>query len=155
MLQEAHLTKNQRMWLCARLFCETDIEAAEAVGVADSTQKWWLSDPLFRELAELVKVLPVEVALGAIQYLAPKAVIKLERLLDDENPFVRSQAIKLVFNATKILEREAPAQQVFVQMFHGDSRPGANLPTVLVSGGSPQLAESVEGVEVGERDGEG
>lgn len=155
MLQEAHLTKSQRMWICARLFCESDSEATRAVGLGQATAPRWLEDPQFRELVEAVKTLPVEVSLAAIQYLAPKAVVKLEGLLDDENPFVRTQAIKLVFNATKILEGNAPTQQVLVQMFHGDSRPGGDIHPVLVSGGSPQLAEAVEGVEVGTGDWEG
>ena len=158
LIERARLTKAMRMWLCARLFCETDVEAARFVGIAENTCRQWKQREDFRAICDMTEMLPIEVTLSAIQYLAPKIVVVLDQLLEDANPSIRAQAVKLGAGLLGLEKKEAPRPPVaiiFQAREDAGLRPEQDIHALVVSGKSTQLIEADKGMQVGSRDGEG
>jgi len=141
-----------RMFLCARLFCERDIDAAQAVGVSTQRVCDWKKSPEFQQIYDLSETLPIEVSIAAIQYLAPKIVVKLDQLLDSDSESIQLQAIKVAGAWLNLERREAPKQQVaiiFEAREDAGIRPEQNIRSVVVSIDSAQLPEADQGSEMG------
>lgn len=73
----------------------TNAEGARAADISLATLKRWRQDPAFREELRRMRQETADLAHAEINGLALKSTSVLAELLDDPNPRVRTQAVRL------------------------------------------------------------
>ena len=93
---DAHLTPKQHKTMVALLAHPTVAEAAEAVGVGESTVRRWLKDPAFERAYRAERSRALEGAIASLQAASSRAVEALERNLDCGVPSVEVRAAQAI-----------------------------------------------------------
>ncbi|MDE2838173.1 MAG: hypothetical protein OXL97_11805 [Chloroflexota bacterium] len=90
-----NLTDRQVVALPHIAAAATNAEGARAADVSLATLKRWRQDPAFREELRRMKQETADLALAELHGLALKSTATLEELLEDPNPRIRTQAVRL------------------------------------------------------------